>query len=87
MIGAIGVDPVFGTPRATFGLLELYDGVPLIPALIGLFAISEAFVMLESETIVRSEDLSKAKDAQWSRHARRPVDDRAATGGRRSGPR
>ncbi len=53
MIGAIGVDPVFGTPRATFGFLELYDGVPLIPALIGLFAISEAFVMLESETIVR----------------------------------
>ena len=61
MIGTIGVDPVFGTPRATFGLLELYDGVPLIPALIGLFAISEAFVMLESETIVRNEDLSKAK--------------------------
>jgi putative tricarboxylic transport membrane protein len=66
MIGAIGVDPVFGTARANFGLLELYDGVPLIPALIGLFAISEAFVMLESETIVRSEDLSKAKGARWS---------------------
>ena len=56
MIGAIGIDPVFGTPRATFGFLELYDGVPLIPALIGLFAISEAFVMIEQETIVRSED-------------------------------
>jgi putative tricarboxylic transport membrane protein len=65
MIGTIGVDPVFGTARATFGLLELYDGVPLIPALIGLFAISEAFVMLESETIVRSEDLSRAKSAKW----------------------
>ena len=66
MIGAIGVDPVFGTPRATFGLLDLYDGVPLIPALIGLFAISEALVMLEAETIVRSEDLSRAKGARWS---------------------
>ena len=66
MIGAIGVDPVFGTPRSTFGLIELYDGVPLIPALIGLFAISEAFVMLESETIVRSGDLAKAKSARWS---------------------
>jgi putative tricarboxylic transport membrane protein len=65
MIGAIGVDPVFGTPRATFGLIELYDGVPLIPALIGLFAISEAFVMLESETIVRSTELAKAKSARW----------------------
>jgi putative tricarboxylic transport membrane protein len=66
MIGAIGVDPVFGTPRATFGLIELYDGVPLIPALIGLFAISEALVMLESETIVRTGDLAKAKSARWS---------------------
>lgn len=66
MIGAIGVDPVYGTPRATFGLLELYDGVPLIPALIGLFAISEAFEMLESETIVRKDQLDRAKRANWS---------------------
>jgi putative tricarboxylic transport membrane protein len=66
MIGTIGVDPVFGTPRATFGMLELYDGVPLIPTLIGLFAISEAFVMLEEETIVRKEDLDKAKNARWA---------------------
>jgi putative tricarboxylic transport membrane protein len=65
MIGTIGVDPVFGTPRATFGVLELYDGVPLIPTLIGLFAISEALVMLEEETIVRKEDLAKAKNARW----------------------
>ena len=58
------VDPVFGTPRATFGLLELYDGVPLIPALIGLFAISEAFVMIETETIVRHQDIQAAKAAR-----------------------
>ncbi len=73
MIGAAGADPVFGTPRATFGFLELYDGVPLIPTLIGLFAISEAFVMLEGETIVRSADLSKAKKRAMERHPRRPL--------------
>jgi putative tricarboxylic transport membrane protein len=67
MIGAIGADPVFGSARATFGFLELYDGVPLIPALIGLFAISEALVMLESATVVRSApDLERAKSANWS---------------------
>ncbi len=65
MIGAIGADPVFGTPRGTFGFLELYDGVPLIPALIGLFAISEAFEMLEQETIVQSDKLDAAKNAAW----------------------
>lgn len=66
MIGAIGADPIFGTPRATFGLLELYDGVPLVAALVGLFAISEALIMLEEETVVRSSDLARAKSARWS---------------------
>jgi putative tricarboxylic transport membrane protein len=65
MIGAIGSDPIFGTARASFGVLELYDGVPLIPILIGLFAISEAFVMIENETVVRTEDLAAAKSARW----------------------
>ena len=65
MIGAIGADPIFGTGRATFGLLELYDGVPLVPILIGLFAISEAFVMIETETIVSSDELTAAKNARW----------------------
>jgi putative tricarboxylic transport membrane protein len=65
MIGAIGADPIYGSPRATFGFLELNDGVPLIPVLIGLFAISEALVLIESETIVRDEDLSAAKDVRW----------------------
>lgn len=65
MIGAIGADPVYGTERATFGFIELYDGVPLIPALIGLFAISEALVMLETETVVNKSDLDRAKEARW----------------------
>ncbi len=66
MIGAIGADPVYGEARATFGLLELYDGVPLIPALIGLFAISEALVMLEGETIVNQKDVVRAHSASWA---------------------
>ena len=52
MIGSIGTDVVYATPRATFGFLELYDGVPLIPALVGLFAVSEAFIIIEKKVIV-----------------------------------
>lgn len=47
MLGSIGTDAVYSTPRATFGFLELYDGLPLVPVLIGLFAISECLVMLD----------------------------------------
>ena len=51
MLGAMGADHIYATPRGTFGILELFDGVPLVPALIGLFAISEALIMLETRTV------------------------------------
>ena len=66
LIGVIGTDHIYNTPRATFGFLELYDGVPLVPALIGLFAISEALVMLEEKMIVGKEGQAKAVSAQWA---------------------
>ena len=66
LIGVIGTDHIYNTPRATFGFLELYDGVPLVPALIGLFAISEALVMIESKMIVRKEGRARAADAHWA---------------------
>ena len=56
MIGFIGADVVYETPRGTFGFLELYDKVPLIPALVGLFAVSEAFVFIEKRQIVVEKD-------------------------------
>lgn len=55
MIGSIGTDVVYATPRGTFGFLELYDGVPLIPALVGLFAVSEAFIIIEKKVIVNHD--------------------------------
>ena len=66
LIGAIGTDHVYSTPRATFGFIELYDGVPLVPALIGLFAVSEAFVMIERYRIVSQEGEQKARHGGWS---------------------
>ncbi len=40
-LSMIGTDPMSGTERFTFGIPQLIDGVNLIAALIGLFAISE----------------------------------------------
>ena len=65
LIGVIGADHIYGTPRATFGFLELYDGVPLVPALIGLFAISEALVMMESDMIVSKDRVASARTTNW----------------------
>jgi putative tricarboxylic transport membrane protein len=66
LLGVIGTDHIYNTPRATFGFLELYDGVPIVPALIGLFAISEALVMIEEKTIVTDEGRAMAASAQWA---------------------
>lgn len=66
LIGVIGTDHIYNTPRATFGFLELHDGVPLVPALIGLFAISEALVMLEEKMIVSEDGRARAMKTQWA---------------------
>jgi putative tricarboxylic transport membrane protein len=65
LIGVIGTDHIYNAPRATFGFLELYDGVPLVAALIGLFAISEALVMIEEKMIVAEEGRERAMRARW----------------------
>lgn len=66
LIGAIGADHIYSTPRATFGFLELYDGMPLIPVLIGVFAISEAIIMIESTSVLSETGMQLAKRAGWA---------------------
>ena len=66
LIGVIGTDHIYSAPRATFGFLELYDGVPLVAALIGLFAVSEALVMIEEKLIVSAEGRARARDTRWA---------------------
>ncbi|HEY8541956.1 MAG TPA: tripartite tricarboxylate transporter permease, partial [Pseudothermotoga sp.] len=41
LISTIGIDVTTGYPRFTFGNIELMDGVSFIPAMIGLFGLSE----------------------------------------------
>ena len=65
MIGSIGTDHVYATPRGTMGFLELYDGIPLIPALVGLFAISEAFLVIEGESILSKHARDRALVGSW----------------------
>ena len=47
IVGMIGMDPVSGSTRLTFGIIELMDGVGLIPVVMGLFGISEMLLNIE----------------------------------------
>lgn len=53
-LSCVGLDPTSGTPRFTFGFYELYDGFDPIVAIVGLFAISEVLVLLETQPETRA---------------------------------
>ncbi len=46
-LGTIGTDLFAGTPKFTFGLKILYDGLGIVPVVMGLFGISEVLLNIE----------------------------------------
>jgi putative tricarboxylic transport membrane protein len=63
LVGALGIflttwglDELNGTERYTFGNYNLYEGLPLVPFLVGLFAMSE--VLIGAERAARKVDFS-----------------------------
>lgn len=62
MIAFIGFQPTTGADRFTFGTLYLYDGVPLVPLMLGLFAIPEMVALAtRGGTIARAKTLIKGR--------------------------
>ncbi len=47
LIALVGIDPVRGAPRFTFGIPSLYDGVGFIPVVMGLFGVAEILLTVE----------------------------------------
>jgi len=50
LFSCVGIDPIMGVPRFTFGIQQLVVGLPTIPALIGLFGLSEILEQLNVDT-------------------------------------
>src|SRR5258706_15545579 len=49
LLASVGLDPLTGTPRFTFDVLVLRDGVGLTPVVIGLFGVAEVLLNLEAK--------------------------------------
>src|ERR1043166_9246962 len=66
MIAMIGSDPQTGTLRWTMDSLYLWDGLPLTPVLLGLFALPELCDLLIARTTI-SKDIDKNNiyKGQW----------------------
>ena len=72
LLAMIGLDPVRGAPRFTFGVPELYDGVGFVPVVMGLFGIGELLLAAERrETRMIDADLKKWNPSrdEWRRSA------------------
>lgn len=57
--GMIGQDPIGALSRFSFGFPEIEAGIPLLPMLIGVFALPEIFVNIEKKasSLIKAEDL------------------------------
>jgi putative tricarboxylic transport membrane protein len=51
VLGTVGIDPVFGAPRFTFGANRLMDGLDFVVAAMGLFGIAEILMNLEASGV------------------------------------
>src|SRR3954471_1643426 len=66
MIAMIGSDPQTGTLRCTMDSLYLWDGLPLTPVLLGLFALPELCDLLIARTTISKEiDKDNIYKGQW----------------------
>ncbi|MBM6552047.1 tripartite tricarboxylate transporter permease [Marinomonas ostreistagni] len=57
LVGTVGLDPLTAEERFTFGVIELWDGINVIAAMIGLFGVSEALHQLHhlDKTIIKQK--------------------------------
>jgi TctA family transporter len=56
LLGTVGVDPFSGADRYTFGLIQLWQGLPIITAILGFFALPELIDLTMTREAVASKD-------------------------------
>jgi putative tricarboxylic transport membrane protein len=66
LFAMVGLDNVTNQERFTFGLLELRDGLELVPVILGLFAVAEMFdLWVKGGSLVGEQEINmSARDTQ-----------------------
>lgn len=68
LLGCVGLDAISGHPRMTLGILNLEDGINFVPALIGLFSVSQ--VMSLAWDVYHGKKGSVVEDEENLKHGR-----------------
>ncbi len=62
-LSCIGVDAVVGEMRFTFGLLDLQDGIGLVPVMTGIFAITEIMLWIQERGTI--SQIGRLEGSVW----------------------
>jgi putative tricarboxylic transport membrane protein len=68
LIATVGLENAAGAPRYTFGNAELTGGIPLIPLMIGMFAVAEILryaAVIEKPLMVTDRPLASVFSGMW----------------------
>lgn len=55
LVALVGIDPQVGVPRYTFGQLYLWDGIDIVPLVVGLFGGAELLQLMLSKSAIASD--------------------------------
>ncbi len=67
LLSTVGADAISGFPRYIFGQMDLFEGPPFIPTLIGLFAVSEVLANVQiTKQIVRVKTVVDRYFPSWA---------------------
>jgi hypothetical protein len=66
LLSMIGDDPQTGTLRYTFDTLYLWDGMPIVPVALGVFAIPELCDIMINRTSIAAGGKIDAMSGQWA---------------------
>ncbi len=59
----IGIDGITGVTRFSFGIKGMYDTLPLLPVVLGMFAFSQVFTLIAENTasiVINAEDVKQS---------------------------
>ena len=73
LVAMVGIDPVVGAPRFTFGSVNLLGGIDIVVVAMGLFGVGEILVALERDTRQRIIETRLAECLPTADEARRSV--------------
>ncbi|RKL63587.1 hypothetical protein DXT63_06165 [Thermoanaerobacteraceae bacterium SP2] len=65
LLGTVGVDVLSGYPRYTFGITALESGISFVPAMIGLFSLSQVMIQVEKMNEKTNKVIGDLKGSFW----------------------